>query len=80
MSSRFAFFIEYHKNDKIKNDEMGSDVACIGDAAMHTNFWSENRKGRHLLEDLCVDGRTILRRLLNTCGVIMWTEDRKSVV
>jgi hypothetical protein len=28
---------------------------------IHATFWSENLKGRDRLEDLCVDGRIILK-------------------
>jgi hypothetical protein len=36
---------------------------------MHTVFWSENLKGRDHSEDLRVDGRIILERILEkVCG------------
>jgi len=31
---------------------------------MYTEFWSENLKGRDYLEDLDIDGRLILARIL----------------
>jgi len=30
---------------------------------MHTEFWSENLKGRDHWEDLCVDGRCVLKEM-----------------
>jgi len=40
---------------------------------MHTKFWSENLKKRHHSEDLGVDGRIILERILGKHGGEVWT-------
>jgi len=37
-------------------------------------FWWENLKERDNLEDLHIDGRIILKLILNECNVRMWTE------
>jgi hypothetical protein len=41
---------------------------------MHTQFWSENLKGRDDAEDLGVDGRIILEQILygNGGGGVNW--------
>jgi hypothetical protein len=40
---------------------------------MHTTFFVGNMNGRHHLGDISVDGRIILKRILNKYGVMMWT-------
>jgi hypothetical protein len=39
---------------------------------MYTKFWFENLKGRDRLEDLNVDGRIILERVLGKQGGNVW--------
>jgi hypothetical protein len=40
---------------------------------MGTKFWLGNFKERDNLEDLSVDGRTILQKILGKQGVVKWT-------
>jgi len=40
---------------------------------MHTKFWSETSKGRDHAEDVGVYGKIILKWMLGTHGVEMWT-------
>jgi hypothetical protein len=40
---------------------------------MHTKFWSEYLKERDHLEDIGVDGRIILKWVLEKRCVMMWT-------
>jgi hypothetical protein len=40
---------------------------------MHTEFWSENLKGRDQSEDLDVDGRITLQWILGKMGGKLWT-------
>jgi hypothetical protein len=44
---------------------------------MGTNFWLGNFKERDNLEDLSVDGRTILQKILGKQGVVKWTGSRQ---
>ena len=39
---------------------------------MHTGFWQGDLKGRDNLEDLGIDGRTILQKFLKTCNGSTW--------
>jgi len=43
---------------------MGGHVARMGRSEMYTRYWSENLKGRDHSQDLGVDGRIILGRML----------------
>jgi hypothetical protein len=47
---------------KSKGVRLVGHVARMGE--MHTKFWSENLKGRDHMEDLGVDGNTILELIL----------------
>jgi hypothetical protein len=40
---------------------------------MHTTFWLENLKGRDHLEDLDIDEKIILERILGKWGGRVWT-------
>jgi hypothetical protein len=40
---------------------------------MHVQFWSENLDGRDYSEDLGVDGKVILQRVLRKYGRNVWT-------
>jgi hypothetical protein len=40
---------------------------------MHTQFWSENLKGRDHFEDLDVDGRIVLEWILGKWAEKVWT-------
>jgi len=40
---------------------------------MRTKFWSENLKGRNHLENLDVDGKIILKRILGKVCEKVWT-------
>jgi hypothetical protein len=40
---------------------------------MYTVFWLENLKGRDHSEDLSVDGKIILERILGRYGGKVWT-------
>jgi hypothetical protein len=43
------------------------------DHEVHTIFWSENVKGRDHVEDLGVNGKIILERILGKEGGKVWT-------
>ena len=45
-------------------------VARVGEGRgeVHTEFWWGNLRGRDLLEDLDLDGRIILKPILNRIG------------
>jgi hypothetical protein len=56
-------FTKYYQGDQIKENEM--DEACGTHGNMgNTTFWSGNLRGRDHFEDLDVDGRIILERIL----------------
>jgi hypothetical protein len=40
---------------------------------MATGYWSDSPKITGLLEDRCINGRTILRRISKKHGERMWT-------
>jgi hypothetical protein len=40
----------------------------------YKKLWSENQKGRDLLQGLCVDGRVILERVFKKCGMRTWMD------
>jgi hypothetical protein len=49
----------------LKEDEMGGTCSTPGtDEEIHRVVWLENMKGRKHLEDLGVNGRIILERML----------------
>lgn len=54
--------------DEITNEMSGACSKYWGEEEVHTRVWRENPKERDQLEDLCVDGRTILKWILNQLG------------
>jgi len=51
-------------------------VARVGEGRgeVRTEFWWGNLRGRDLLEDLDLDGRIILKQILNGMGDVEWIE------
>jgi len=47
--------------DQVKEYEMGGTCSIHERCEVHTEFWSENLKGKDCLLDLGIDGRIILQ-------------------
>jgi hypothetical protein len=45
----------------------GGEVACVGKSEMHTEFLSQNMKGRNDFESLGVSASIILNWILEIC-------------
>jgi hypothetical protein len=48
-------------------------IARMYEREVYATVWSENLKGRNYFEDLCVDGRIILKWVLNKSGAKVCT-------
>jgi hypothetical protein len=48
-------------------------VASVEREEVHTGFWWGNLKARDHLEDLCIYGRIILKRIFNKLMAVAWT-------
>lgn len=48
-------------------------VARMGERGYTYRVWWQNLKERNLLENLGLDGKVILKRMLKEYGGIMWT-------
>jgi hypothetical protein len=42
---------------------LAGHMACMEGEKMHTEFWWENLKERHHLQDLGIDGRILLKQI-----------------
>jgi hypothetical protein len=61
------------KGDEGKVDEMGGNVACMGEVRNSLKYLSENLKGRNKAQDLGVDGKIILEWILGKLVGKLWT-------
>jgi hypothetical protein len=61
----FLSLNRYYSGDNIKEDKTCRHVARIGGRRkINTGFWWGNSEERDHLEDLCVDGRKMLKHIL----------------
>jgi hypothetical protein len=52
---------------------MGGALARVGERKVRTGFWWGNSRERDHFEDLCVDGRVILKQIFKkSVGIVDW--------
>jgi len=65
---------QYCGGDQIEKNEMGGACRTYGVIGeVHVGFWWSSLRERDHLEDTSVDGRIILRWILTTWDVGVWT-------
>jgi len=52
---------------------LAKHTACMGVTRANTKFWSKNLYGRNKSEELGVNGRVILQRILGEMSGKVWT-------
>lgn len=64
MMRSFIIYTSANRVIKIKGDELGGICSAYRDIKIHTKFWLGILKGRDHMEDLGLDPRIILKRVL----------------